>query len=313
MKKMKRAMAGSSPHSETREDVDMAEMGLESPNVPETAPLNASLTGNRRTISHRDKLQRNNPNLHFDTRENPIYGKEQCNKRNGGGIAPQVSENHGTNKEVDAIPLCDHGSRFRALANLDLNVDVEATMEGEEALGNKEDSIYSKEIPNLGEAENGIINLENILEQLMENILGKENISHTSISQPQGKQDMARAGTHLQFNNPTNSQPIRAFPMQGTRGGARSRDFLHMVKECVRMQHPQIIVLLETHVSRSRADDVCNNIGFRGQYRVEAQDYQGGIWILWLEDVIQVRILKAHEQFVTAEISPGGGGVGYLQ
>jgi len=55
-------------------------------------------------------------------------------------------------------------------------------MEEEEALGNKEDSIHSKEIPDLGEAKNEIINLENISEQPMENILGKENIPHTSIN-----------------------------------------------------------------------------------------------------------------------------------
>ncbi|KAJ8442380.1 hypothetical protein Cgig2_018636 [Carnegiea gigantea] len=82
--------------------------------------------------------------------------------------------------------------------------------------------------------------------------------------------------------------------------GAGSPDFIHMIKEHVRMQRPHIIALLETHVSGSRADDVCNKIGFRGKYRVEVRGYQGGIWILWLEDVIQVCILEAHEQFVTA-------------
>lgn len=107
------------------------------------------------------------------------------------------------------------------------------------------------------------------------------------------------------------SQGLRIL-VQNTQG-AKSRDFLRMVKDYVRMQRPQIIVLLETHVSGPRADDVCNNIGFRGQQRVEAWDYQGGIWILWLEDVIQVHISEAHKQFVTTKISPRGGGVGYLQ
>lgn len=42
--------------------------------------------------------------------------------------------------ERGVIDTQDHDSKFRALANLDLNVDLEATMESEDMQGNNEDS-----------------------------------------------------------------------------------------------------------------------------------------------------------------------------
>ncbi|KAJ8448534.1 hypothetical protein Cgig2_012178 [Carnegiea gigantea] len=76
--------------------------------------------------------------------------------------------------------------------------------------------------------------------------------------------------------------------------------------EHVRMQHPQIVDLLGTHISGSTVDAVCNNVWLRGQFRAEARGYQGGIWVLWLDSIVHLNILDAHEQFVTAEISIRG-------
>ena len=88
--------------------------------------------------------------------------------------------------------------------------------------------------------------------------------------------------------------------------GAGSRDFLNTLKEHVRMQRPQVIALLETQVRGPRADDVCRRIGFRGQFRVEAQGFQGGIWILWTEETFRIRIVDAHTQFVMMEVTTQG-------
>ena len=72
-KKMKRNMIGN-PTGETEiEDMEMLEMVLESPHVLETTPRNPHMLGKGRKISYRDTLQRNNPNLDFKTRENPIW------------------------------------------------------------------------------------------------------------------------------------------------------------------------------------------------------------------------------------------------
>ena len=84
--------------------------------------------------------------------------------------------------------------------------------------------------------------------------------------------------------------------------GAGSCDFLNTLKEHIRMQRPQIVVLLETHISGPRADSVCNKIGFGGQLRVDVRGFQGGIWVLWLEHQVQLQTVETHEQFITVEV-----------
>jgi len=62
--------------AEGQNDVDMADMVLTSPNVPECVPLGIGLQEMGRPMSYRDTLQRNSPNLHFETRENPVWEAE---------------------------------------------------------------------------------------------------------------------------------------------------------------------------------------------------------------------------------------------
>ena len=59
--------------------------------------------------------------------------------------------------------------------------------------------------------------------------------------------------------------------------GAESREFLSTLREHIHMQQPHILALLETHINGNRAQEVCNKIGYHGQYRVEAQGFQGSI------------------------------------
>ncbi|KAJ8439289.1 hypothetical protein Cgig2_016837 [Carnegiea gigantea] len=61
-----------------RGDIDMAKVDLRSPYVPETSPLSPNRARGERTISYRDTLQWNNPNLSFETRENPIWDTVGC-------------------------------------------------------------------------------------------------------------------------------------------------------------------------------------------------------------------------------------------
>ncbi|KAJ8443802.1 hypothetical protein Cgig2_017283 [Carnegiea gigantea] len=68
--------------------------------------------------------------------------------------------------------------------------------------------------------------------------------------------------------------------------GVESREFMNALKEHIRIQRPQIIMLMEMHISGTRADTVCNKIGYRGRYQVEARGFQGGIWILWPKDTV---------------------------
>lgn len=72
------------------------------------------------------------------------------------------------------------------------------------------------------------------------------------------------------------------------------------------MFKPFIIVLLEMHISDSRADEVCQKIGFQKWHIVEAQGFQGGIWILWNEHENHLTLVHSHYQFVTLEVKGKG-------
>ena len=42
--------------------------------------------------------------------------------------------------------------------------------------------------------------------------------------------------------------------------GAENREFLNALKEHIRMQEPHVVSLLETYITGTRADDVCDKI-----------------------------------------------------
>ena len=112
------------------------------------------------------------------------------------------------------------------------------------------------------------------------------------------------------------SQPTSHYPVVTTRDrhqmnvfvwniqGAGSGETLNILREHIRMHRPSIVALVETRISRRRAQAVCDKIGFRNCFRVEAQGFQGGIWVLWNSDEIGVAVRNSHEQFVTVEVQP---------
>jgi len=84
--------------------------------------------------------------------------------------------------------------------------------------------------------------------------------------------------------------------------GAGSREVLNMLREHIHMYKPCIVALVETRISGSRAQLVCDRIGFRNCFRVEAQGFQGGIWVLWNSEETKIEVITSHEQFVTVEV-----------
>ncbi|KAJ8444213.1 LOW QUALITY PROTEIN: hypothetical protein Cgig2_028094 [Carnegiea gigantea] len=85
--------------------------------------------------------------------------------------------------------------------------------------------------------------------------------------------------------------------------GTGSREFLHTLREHLRIQRPMVVALLETHVSGRKTEKICRRIGFSGRFRVETQGFQGGIWLLWMEEKLHLHILDVHAQFITAEFT----------
>ena len=86
--------------------------------------------------------------------------------------------------------------------------------------------------------------------------------------------------------------------------GAGNGEVLQILREHIRMQKLSIVALVETRVSGAKAQAVCAKIGFRNCFRVEAQGFQGGIWVLWQSDEFDIVVTSSHEQYVTIEIKP---------
>ncbi|KAJ8427612.1 hypothetical protein Cgig2_010874 [Carnegiea gigantea] len=174
---MKRSTATGTMDIEAREDVIMRETELESPNVPESACLNADLLGVNRQISYRDT---SNVTIRISTLQ---PGRIQFERRMGLERPVQPGRNPGSGKERGAITGDNHGSRFRALENLDLNVELEIGMEGEDLLCDKEDTSHTLENWEVDGSQNEAVILEHNSEQVMEHIVGKENIPQSTLRQ----------------------------------------------------------------------------------------------------------------------------------
>lgn len=89
--------------------------------------------------------------------------------------------------------------------------------------------------------------------------------------------------------------------------GAGSKDFLREMFEWRRVHNPSIIVLIETEISGSRADAICNKLGKIHWVRSDAEVFSGGIWLLWDESVINVVPMDANRYFIHAVVSLKNG------
>jgi len=87
--------------------------------------------------------------------------------------------------------------------------------------------------------------------------------------------------------------------------GAGNRHFLNELKGHHRLHRLHILALLETYISGDGTDEVCRRSEFDKWYRVEAQGFQGGIWLLWNSHKITVEIIQPHVQYITVEVHGG--------
>ncbi|XP_061347120.1 uncharacterized protein LOC133292701 [Gastrolobium bilobum] len=65
----------------------------------------------------------------------------------------------------------------------------------------------------------------------------------------------------------------------------------------------QILALLETRISGSRADKIIRNLGFDSYFIREATRFSGGIWLLWNKCDSDVAILLDEHQFVHSKVN----------
>ncbi|KAL4297736.1 hypothetical protein GQ457_12G008990 [Hibiscus cannabinus] len=89
-----------------------------------------------------------------------------------------------------------------------------------------------------------------------------------------------------------------------TEEGALDPGFNRSFKLLVRRQKPDIVVIMEPRISGREADRFIHRSGFEFSYRVEANGFSGGIWVLW-RGTINVQVLAVSNQCIHAFCSAG--------
>lgn len=92
--------------------------------------------------------------------------------------------------------------------------------------------------------------------------------------------------------------------------GAGNNVFLNSIRDLIRTHDPRVIALIEPRISGEGAARVCNNIGFDGCLKTEAEGFAGGIWLLWLTAEVIVTQLRQEPQHITVEIARRGDPLG---
>lgn len=62
------------------------------------------------------------------------------------------------------------------------------------------------------------------------------------------------------------------------------------IKEMLKEQRPTIVILLEPRISGDTADVVCKKIGKTRWIRSEARGFSGGVWVMWDEEDIDLKL-----------------------
>ena len=88
--------------------------------------------------------------------------------------------------------------------------------------------------------------------------------------------------------------------------GAGSRAFIAALKEIIKRNKPNIVVLVETHMRGDHADKLATVLGFNGHLRMDAIGFSGGIWVYWRKEELIIDPITKHEQYITMSVSRVG-------
>lgn len=79
--------------------------------------------------------------------------------------------------------------------------------------------------------------------------------------------------------------------------GAGSDRFRRSFLQCMKDYTPHTAVIMEPRISDIRANEVINRLQFPCSFRVEANGFWGGIWVMW-KDGIRVEVITSTIQFI---------------
>ncbi|CAN1131439.1 Transposon TX1 uncharacterized 149 kDa protein [Linum perenne] len=70
----------------------------------------------------------------------------------------------------------------------------------------------------------------------------------------------------------------------------------------MQVHKPQVVAILEPRISGTVGAAVRDKLQFQSSFIVEAEGFRGGIWLLWNDDNISIRVLASSSQFIHTEI-----------
>lgn len=68
-----------------------------------------------------------------------------------------------------------------------------------------------------------------------------------------------------------------------------------------------IIILLELRISVEIAEGISKKTGKEQWIQTEDEGFSGGIWMLWDEDEIKLKLLYVHKIFIRIAVISSGG------
>ncbi|KAK8628337.1 hypothetical protein V6N13_064046 [Hibiscus sabdariffa] len=86
--------------------------------------------------------------------------------------------------------------------------------------------------------------------------------------------------------------------------GVCSLDFKRYYKLLVATHRPSVVAIFKPRVSGLKADRFVERSGFANSYRIEANGFSKGIWVLW-RDRIVLNVQTVSNQFFHAEFRAG--------
>lgn len=88
--------------------------------------------------------------------------------------------------------------------------------------------------------------------------------------------------------------------------GPAKKGFGRILQAFIKQFTTLVLVILKPRITGDKADKIIIKSGYDFSHRVKSNGFSGGIWILW-RNVIEVRILANHRQFIHMQISGDGG------
>lgn len=84
--------------------------------------------------------------------------------------------------------------------------------------------------------------------------------------------------------------------------GSTSKGFSGLMKDMMKKNNSNFVILLETHISGVKTKSVIRKTGLKGSFVEEASGFFGGIWCLWDDNDWRMKVLRTTNQYVHMKV-----------